>query len=150
MKRIPLLFAMAALLMSACIDIYDLDDPRMDDLRRAEREWRQSGIRDYNYEARFSSAWELSGKYWVKVRDGVVVEAHNISLDRPVNLNRTFVPTVEDLFDRIYVAIDDHYDEIEVYYDPEFGFPNYLYLDDRIRAVDDEYEVRVDKLTIFD
>ena len=151
MKRnLFLTLFVSTLLLSGCVDYFNYDDDRMSDFRRAERLWRNANIVDYDYKAQHSDPWGLSGRYMVKVRNGVIVDAYNVNTgaDLPRSAYST-IPTIDDLFDYVYTAIDEKYDELEVLYDPDLGFPGYIYMDRRYRARDDEYSIDISDLYLF-
>lgn len=151
MKRILLLtLFVSTLLLSGCVDYFNYDDDRMSDFRRAERKWRNSNIVDYDYKAMHNDPWGLNGRYMVKVRNGVIVDAYNVNTGNDVPSSAfSSIPTIDDLFDYVYTAIDENYDELEVIYDPDLGFPGYIYMDRRYRAYDDEYSIDISDLYLF-
>jgi hypothetical protein len=149
-KSLLTLLILATFSMTGCIEGFYFSDHRQQELERAERKWNRAYIVDYDYEAYHDDPYGLIGRYMVRVRNGRVIDAYNINTGRDVpNSQMHKVPTIQDLFNEIYRAIDRNFDVLEVDYDPEFGFPAYLFLDVNRRARNDEYKIEITDMYLY-
>lgn len=149
-KSLLIITLLASFSLTGCIEGFYFNDHREQELERAERKWNRAYIVDYDYDAYHDDPYGLVGFYKVVVRNGRVVDAYNIDTGRDVPSHQLHkVPTVQDLFDEIYRAIDRHFDVLEVDYDHEFGFPSYLFLDVNRRSRNDEYKIEITDMYLY-
>ena len=149
-KSLLTLLILTTVSMTGCIESFYFDDSRQQDLKRAERKWNRAYIVDYDYEGYHDDPYGLEGRFMVRVRNGRVIDAYNTNTGRDVPSSQLHkVPTVNDLFNEIYRAIDRNFDVLEVDYDPEFGFPSYLYLDVSRHSGNDEYSIEITDMYIY-
>jgi hypothetical protein len=114
-KSLLTLLILTTVSMTGCIEGFYFSDHRQQELERAERKWNRAYIVDYDYEAYHDDPFGLVGRYMVRVRNGRVIDAYNINTGRDVpNSQLGKVPTVQDLFNEIYRAIDRNFDVLEV------------------------------------
>jgi hypothetical protein len=149
-KSLLTIILLATLGLTGCIEGFYFEDHRQLELERAERKWNRAYIVDYDYEGFHDDPYGLVGRYMVRVRNGRVIDAYNIATGRGVpGAQLQKVPTIQDLFNEVYRAIVRNFDVLEVDYDPEFGFPSYLFLDVNRRASNDEYSIEITDMYIY-
>ena len=110
-----------------------------DDLNAARTQWSNQAFADYQYSI-------LNGKgqtFWagdVTVVQGVIDSTSKTSGNVD---DTTGLPTIDGLFDIIQAAIDASADQIDVTYDPEFGYPVTGYIDYVSILADEERSFQV-------
>ena len=137
-KSIALILALA---VSACSNPFSPSD----ELEDAREKWEEQGIDSYTLTVReiCFCPIELGGPFHVTVVRGQVTSVVYGGPGEAVTPDARIPLTVEELFDTVEDAMREA-DEVEVDYDPTYGFPASIRID-RIRlAVDDElyYEAK--------
>ncbi|MGK0188434.1 MAG: hypothetical protein ACI9R3_004245 [Verrucomicrobiales bacterium] len=110
------------------------DDPLLREFLTARNLWRRSGINRYVMEVR----WQLSQFTWhgtVTVSNGQVTSSETIT----TNFFEPPEPkTMDEWFDHLKRFIDQPADQIIVTYDPVFGYPDSVSIDEDFRIADEE------------
>ena len=110
------------------------DDRLLREFLAARDVWRRSGINRYNMEVR----WNLSRFTW---HGTVTVHAGQVASFETLSTNFFEPPepkTVDEWFDHLKRFIDQPADEIIVTYDPVFGYPKSVSIDEDFRIADEE------------
>jgi hypothetical protein len=112
------------------------DDQRMVELDERQRQWNEAQPASYRFTvaAQCFCLEAFTRPRTITVRDNEVV-AEEPSAGDDADPDR--ILTVDDLFDRARVAIDNA-DAVEIVYDDEFDFPSTIAIDDMLEAIDDE------------
>ena len=119
-----------------------------DDLEEARRKWRREGISTYSFTVTQSCfcVEDARGPFRVTVSGGAVVSVTDPASGAPRAVSE-FVPlTVEALFDRVQMAIDDD-DELDVRYDADLGYPRRIEINLSQQPVDGGLEIEASGLT---
>ncbi|MFT4548379.1 MAG: hypothetical protein ACI8XO_000229 [Verrucomicrobiales bacterium] len=112
----------------------DSDDTLLREFLAARDVWRRSGIDRYNMEVR----WSPSQFTW----HGTVTVSNNQVTSFETIFTNLFEPpeprTMDEWFDHLKRFIDQPADQIIVTYDPVFGYPNSVSIDEDFRIADEE------------
>jgi hypothetical protein len=140
------LLAAALVLSSIACSALGLD-PAADkrgDLGRHAQLWARAGIQTYRYTyLPPCDACIAAVPVVVDVQNGTVASAHYASDDPMPFLDLAGIFTVEELFEIIDRAIDDHADALDVSYDPVLGYPSRIAIDRWFEAAGDEFSYQV-------
>jgi hypothetical protein len=119
-------------------------------LEKNNRKWDEHGIDFYQF--RFQRSCYCVADYrreaLVRVRDGAIEYAEytdNGEVVAPEAFDRFL--TLEDLFARIAAAIDGQAAKIDVSYDPEYGYPTWVFIDHSLSMADEEQQYEVSGFT---
>jgi len=138
-----LLTSLIGLSFAAVAACGDLFGPGRSELEINRDKWNERGYRDYSLIMTRACECLDIGPFAVTVRSDSVVAAVRTADGAPA---RSYVPTVNQLFDFIQKAIDDHAATIRVTYDAELGFPRTIAYDFSTTLVDEEVNYKVDSL----
>jgi hypothetical protein len=126
-------------------------DSRLDELESHREQWRAADIQHYRMEFRASC---FCGQEFTEL---VIVEVLQDTI-RSVTVVRTDLPvehmpidawlTVEELFAAVEEAILDDADELQVTYDLELGYPEFIFIDREELAIDEEVGYQVFDLEV--
>jgi hypothetical protein len=102
--------------------------------------WQQAGISTYQYTFRkMCYCPPLQGDVVVMVVNGQVSEAFRIPSGTYLSMQELAgVFPVEGLFARVQEAIDSRVAKLEVTYNAQRGFPEYISIDHNLALIDDE------------
>jgi para-nitrobenzyl esterase len=101
--------------------------------------WRAQGIDDYRMLARNRCYFCDFGTMTITVRDGKITLIEDAAGNDVTNAPRAIAfRTIDEMFDLIESELQSRAYRLSVGYDPEFGFPSSLYVDNRKEVVDDE------------
>jgi hypothetical protein len=111
-------------------------------LEQNRQKWQDAAISHYRYEVSIGCfcPWGTLMPLHVEVKDGQVVSLTDKDGNPvPENFAETFnkAATIEDLFAVAETALNDA-DEVQMEYDPTYGFPTTISIDYIKAAVDDE------------
>jgi hypothetical protein len=130
-------FTAATLSLSSCDGV---TSPRSD-LEQARTRWAERGPSSYSITVARSCfcAIESIQPVIVTVADGLIVSRIYLSsLDTvPAEIAAAY-PDVPQLFDIIDAAIDQGAAHVDVTYDPDFGYPTHVFIDQAANTADDE------------
>jgi hypothetical protein len=145
----PIPLVIAAFLASSCGLVEP--DGQPDELERQREQWRSQDIQHYSMEFRASC---FCG---AEFTDLVIVDVVDDSI-QSVSVKETGLPvqfmpadawlTVEELFDAVERALENDAHEIEVTYDADLGYPDFIFIDHEEMAIDDEVGYRVLALSV--
>lgn len=116
-------------------------DPRLARLDAQHQQWLSDHIAHYTME--FVASCFCAGEF----TEPVIVEVVNDSITsvvvRETGLPVQYPPadawlTVEELFDAVRGAIENDAAELEVRYDPDLGYPDFVFIDRDATTIDDE------------
>jgi hypothetical protein len=82
----------------------------------------------------------------VEVTNGQVTKMTTRSGEEVTVDDTYYSLSIEDIFDKIQSAITDNYDQLEVTYDDEYGFPTFAFIDESLMIADEEYTLIIDYL----
>ena len=138
---IPFLAVVAAGPVANC-GVVD-PDSRSEELESQRALWRSQGIQHYSME--FRASCFCGAEFVDLVIVDVVDDSIHSVLVKDTGLPVQFMPpdawlTVEELFDAIENALENDAHELEVTYDVELGYPDYIYIDRIEMAIDDDSE----------
>jgi hypothetical protein len=143
-------FAVAVTLLASSCGIVD-PDRRLDELESHREQWRATDIQHYRMEFRASC---FCGQEFTEL---VTVEVLQDNI-RSVTVARTGLPvenmpigawlTVEELFAAVEEAILDDADELQVTYDVELGYPEFVFIDWEEMMIDEEVGYQVFDLEV--
>jgi hypothetical protein len=143
MKRIIAL--LVGLSATACSDL-GFDVRPLTELEKAEATWDRFGPESYVYAVQricFCLADE-SGPVRVWVDDGVAGQWTYVATGNPLpEPARSRFPSVAGLFDILREALTQDAHEVQVSYDPEFGYPTEFSIDYDEQVADEELGMRV-------
>ena len=109
-------------------------DKQLAEFLAARDRWRRSGIDRYHMELSwFVSFFEWRGTVDVDRGEVTAWETLSSSFFEPPEPR-----TMDDWFDHLKFFIDRPSDRIDVTYDPVFGYPRSVYIDDDFRIADEE------------
>ncbi|HEX9894501.1 MAG TPA: DUF6174 domain-containing protein [Gemmatimonadales bacterium] len=143
-----LLTSMLSVTLAGCQTIFGpSEEHELDD---AWDHWLSLRIVDYRYEvirSCYCGGPAVGQRVVVVVHDDVVVNAWYAQTGEELPASALqHLPTVDDLFLIVDDALRTGADELDVRYDPSFGFPRLIEVDYQRHAVDDELTVRADDL----
>jgi hypothetical protein len=139
----------ASLLGSSC-GILD-PDSRLDELESYRDQWRQADIRHYRMEFRASCfcGSEFTELVTVEVLQDTVRSVTVVSTGLPVeHMPLDAWPTVAELFAAVEKAIVDDAHELQVTYDPDLGYPTFVFIDRDEMIIDEEVGYQVFELEV--
>jgi hypothetical protein len=123
-------------------------------LSAAQSRWQGAGLSSYRfaYQKHCPCYRDAPAMTIVTVRDGSIASVHyrhpGATEDVIVAADRIeWYWTVSDLFELIASASMSDTTELRAAFDPERGYPTYIYLDYDLATVGDEIELRVAELT---
>jgi hypothetical protein len=133
----------ALLLLLACTAPTGPGEPG--ELQAARQRWAERGGLDYSFELVRECSCVLGGRrIRVSVAGGAVAAAQYLdsgdSVETPF---LSYLPTVPDLFDVIENALAQPAAVLEASYDPFYGYPARIELDQSAAAIDDELTLTV-------
>lgn len=105
------------------------------ELDDARARWKENGYDNYNMIQFSYGAIILPGNH-IAVRNGEMVSSGSV-VEGGFSSGQSF--TVEELFGRIQLAIQEQYNSIQVTYDPTTGAPTSIYFDPLALAIDEEH-----------
>jgi len=143
MKRIFALLGWLA--ASGCSDL-GFDVRSLTELERSEAKWDRVGPESYVYAVRriCFCLVEESGPVRVRVEDGVAVEWTYVATGNPLpEAARPRFPTVDGLFDILREAYAEDAHDVQVSYDPNFGYPSEFSIDYDEQVADEELGMRI-------
>lgn len=150
-SRIPLIAVLLATclasLFSAGCFLTSAEQRALDDARSL---WQQAGVSHYEFYFRRSCFCgdEVTQEVKMEVDSGVVVSLTYAATGMPVDAQyRDSFETVAQMFDTIQDAIDRGADDIDVAYDPDYGYPREISIDYWKNAADDEMSLSGRDLT---
>jgi hypothetical protein len=150
MKKL-LLFAMA-LILAACSAM----GTGGTDLSRNQSKWDKAGIKNYRYSLHIGCfcAFRDRMPLTVEVRDGKMVSM-SYSDGTPVSAEDMQIDffqqfsTIDGIFADLSTGGASKAEKVEVTYDPTYGFPAQVYVDQILQAADDEYSVQVSNFEVL-
>jgi Family of unknown function (DUF6174) len=112
------------------------DDQRMVELHDRRSRWDEAQPASYRFRvaAQCFCLETFTRPRTITVDDGQVVAEDPAPSD---DADPERVLTIDDLFDRARIAIDNA-DAVEIVYDNDFDFPSTIAIDDMLDAIDDE------------
>ena len=147
---IHLFTPVAVCLLGSSCGILD-PDSRLDEMESHREQWHEADIQHYRMEFRASC---FCGQEFTEL---VTVEVLQDNI-RSVTVVRTGLPventlidawlTVEELFAAVEQAILDDAHELQVTYDPELGYPEFVFIDREEMAIDEEMGYQVFDLEV--
>lgn len=109
-------------------------------LPEARALWARVGPSDYSFEYTPSCFCTLAGqRVVVTVDDGVVAGARLVGASALDASSVGSIPTIPELFDIIQDAYDRSAHQVDVSYDPTWGFPVHARIDYDAQAADEEF-----------
>jgi len=138
----------SALVLTALLGLTACDpfgDSDFDRYERARAQWDRAHVVTYEMTLNVSCFCAIVGPMVVSVRDGAVVSAHRVSDGAAVDIR--YVPTVDDIFDRIRDALKAKHGNIVLEFNDSLGYPARASLDPIVNAVDDEVDYTISSLT---
>lgn len=154
MNRITSLYILllAIFFISSCDSI--TDNRKGDDFKTNQKLWQEQNVENYSFE--FSKLCYCGGLFnpaTIVVKADTIYAVLNSETGEPLRDPHTdelvlrsypeSFQTIDDLFEVIENAREKA-DELEVEYDQEFGYPEYISIDYIKEAIDDEVTYRVD------
>lgn len=112
------------------------DDPFYRDYLAARARWRASGFSSYRYGFRWSTMIFWRGT--INVVDDEVVSYERLEAMPPFFEEPPLYRTIDGLFDRIAEARANNAVEIRVTWDPQFGYPRSVFIDQSLLIADEE------------
>ena len=141
----------AACLLGSSCGILD-PDSRLDELESHREQWHEADIQDYSMEFRASCfcGGEFTELVTVEVLQDTIRSVTVVSTGLPVeHMPIDAWLTVEDLFAAVEQAILGDADELQVTYDPELGYPEFVFIDREEMAIDEEMGYQVFDLEVI-
>ena len=146
-----LLLLLLAMILAACSI-----GPK-DELSRNQDKWEGAGIKNYNLTlfvgcfCVFTDRMPLA----VEVRDGKVVsmtysDGEVITADDPQAEFFNRFSTIDQLFADLKSGPSADADEVQITYDPTYGYPTQVNVDQIKEAVDDEYSVQISDFQVVE
>jgi hypothetical protein len=146
MRPIRIFLSSLVLCVAACDgDTLFGTSPELRELSAARERWASSEPVEYQFNYTRSCFCPELTNIRVTVRNGAVISARVIATGVELSpAERTYVLTIDGLFDLIESAIDQKAHDLRVQYDSQMGFPASIVLDYREMTADDEfyYEVK--------
>jgi hypothetical protein len=142
MKKLIFPILIFAVLLSACGAAASASSEYEQNLEL----WQEQDINHYRFQLSILCFCPYAGQMplTIEVSDGqaISIETADGSEPGPNMLFYSQVATIDDLFDTLAKALDEA-DEVKVAYDPTYGFPQTIDIDNIKEAIDDEisYEV---------
>ena len=122
--------------------------PKVDSFYRdylaARFRWRASGITNYQYGFRWSTMIFWRGK--ISVVDGEVSSYERLEAFPPFFEEPPLYRTIDGLFDRIAEAWASNAVSIRVTWDPQFGYPRSVFIDQSLMIADEEQSWTIESL----
>lgn len=113
-------------------------DGRAEELGANRERWEAAGVEDYRYVVRQLCACDPES-YLVEVRGGEAVAVTPVGGERERRTWRVdSLDNFRELFDRVQAEMESRPDGLKAAYDPEWGYPVYLYVDPRRDVAGDE------------
>ena len=110
--------------------------------------WESRRVLDYAYTIQRSCRCEpeVTNPAVVEVRDGETVSVTALDPERPIRTEAVdSLDNFRKLFDVVQAAMEEKPDELTARYDPEWGYPVYLYVDPRHDSKGDERGFTVER-----
>jgi len=143
-------FPVAVILLGSSCGILD-PDSRLDELESHREQWRAANIQHYRMEFRASCfcGQEFTELVTVEVREDTIRSVTIISTGLPVeHMQIDAWLTVEELFSAVEEAILHDADELQVTYDIELGYPEFVFIDREEMTIDEEVGYQVFDLEV--
>ena len=144
--------ALALALGGCLLDVFAPASNQEDNLRTARELWQRQGITDYRYALlrRCFCPEEARGPVRVEVRGGQTASVVPVQSGQTVRTEQfATLDTVEELFATIEQIIARDPYLLTVRYDPERGFPTYVFADYERSAVDEENGFQVGEFQLL-
>jgi hypothetical protein len=145
-----ILLAVMVLLLASCSHF----SPAFREFEQNRERWEAQGIQHYRFNLRIGCMcpWYGQMPLAIEVKDGeaVSIVASNGQNGAPYLETYKKSSTVEALFDVIQSAQKSGADEIKVTYDPTYGFPTSIRIDNIKMAVDDEIGYYIENFEVLD
>ncbi len=144
-RLIQALFPVAISLLASSCGILD-PDSRLDELESRREQWRAANIQHYRMEFRASCfcGQEFTELVTVEVLDDTIRSVTVVSTGLPVeHMQIDAWLTVEELFAAVEEAILHDADELQVTYDLELGYPEFVFIDREEMTIDEEVGYQV-------
>lgn len=137
--------ALAVLTSSCALLGDDGDEGLRQSLRSNQFVWNQADLSNYIYDYRYGSAWGGPPPVTITVRADTVHAVVNRETGEPLDeAEHDFFPTVDELFDELHEALD--YDQADVIFDAELGYPHRASFDPYRNAEDDAFSYEAEGL----
>ena len=149
MRMLRVCLGTALLLTTGGCGILEPDawEERSDALERSRARWERAGPDAYRYELSRSCECLPSGRMLVRVEQGAVTDLTYLPSGEAAAVEyRDYVETVEDLFTRIEMAIEQRAHMLEVEYHATLGYPTLINYDGDVQLADDEIVLRASGL----
>ncbi|MCX8103912.1 MAG: DUF6174 domain-containing protein [Candidatus Bipolaricaulota bacterium] len=124
----------------------------MDRLAQHQKRWEARHITHYRYTLQILCFCvpEIRQPVVIEVRNGLTVSITAVESGAAVDLEHfKRLDTIEELFELIEAAIIGKAAQVDVTYDPTFGYPRRISIDHLKDAIDDEVEYRVTDFTVL-
>jgi len=147
---IYLLFPVAVFPLGSGCSLLD-PDSRLDELESHREQWRAANIQHYRMEFRASCfcGQEFTELVTVEVLEDTIRSVTIISTGLPVeHMQIDAWLTVEELFSAVEEAILHDADELQVTYDLELGYPEFVFIDREEMTIDEEVGYQVFDLEV--
>jgi hypothetical protein len=149
MKKLTLF--VLALVLSACSALQGSD------LSRNQSKWEKAGITHYRYSLHIGCFCVFTERMplTVEVKDGKMVSM-TYSDGTPVSASDLDIDffkrysTIEGLFEDLRSGTASKAEEVQVTYDPTYGFPAQMQVDQIKLAADDEFSVQVSNFEVLE
>ncbi len=146
-----IIFIVLAIAISACAI------GAKNDLSANQQKWQNSGVTHYRFNldvicfCAFRDRMPLS----IEVRDGQVVsmtyaDGTDIPADDPQREYFNRFATIDNLFADLETGPASEAEEVTIQYDPTYGFPNDMNIDQIKEAIDDEYHLTVSNFEVLE
>jgi hypothetical protein len=120
-------------------------DGRAEELRANRERWEGAGVEDYRYVIRQVCACDPES-YLVEVRRGEAASVTPLGGERErLTWRVDSLDNFRELFDRVQAEMESRPDGLKAAYDPEWGYPVYLYVDPRRDVAEDERGFSVER-----
>lgn len=141
--------AIALIALQACATELAPVGPSLswEELQENRELWESRRVYDYTYVIQRSCRCEpeVTNPAVVEVRDGETVSVTALDPDRPIRTEAfDSLDNFRELFDFVQAAMEEKPDELTDRYDPEWGYPVYLFVDPRYDTKGDEHGFTVE------
>ena len=134
-----LLFVAGCISMTGCRNDSESLDPKQIALNENQAKWSNASVSSYRFTISYSCYCPVQESRVITVVDNVVTEAFFTPSGSMIESDE-FVDywIVDDYFGRIQTGIDEEYSVLDVTYDPTYGFPTKIFIDESPAIADEE------------
>lgn len=144
------LAAVATVVLLGGCSLIDDDNGPLDEARSARGRWQQANVDYYTFDL-YRSCYCPAQKVRIYVEADTIHSATYVDSGLPVVPEPGVVLyTIDELFDWLIGELRKDPAEARVWFDPEYHFPEQLYLDRKSNAIDDELWIYVQNFQKYD